>query len=259
MARLVNIKAEHNMYERCYDQVSQNGCMLYWKDNTDMEFCKFCGDPRYKPIRDPNPRHKKFLCVVLMYLPLTPRLRRLYTSPAPAEHMTWHANHVTEEDSMCHPSDAEAWRHFDRTHPDFALEPHNIRLGLCIDRFALHGQYGRTYSCWPVIITPYNLPPGMCMKFEYMFLTMVIPGVGTHDHAANQTFIMRATLMWVVNDLPAYGMSSGWCIAGIMGCLFVWMTQAHFICNTIGRRATLTATNSFSQKIIHTRETRKPS
>ncbi|KAL0404078.1 UNVERIFIED_CONTAM: hypothetical protein Sradi_2048600 [Sesamum radiatum] len=41
---------------------------------------------------------------------------------------------------------------------------------------SLDGQYGRTYSCWPVIITPYNFPLGMCMSSEYMFLTMVIPG-----------------------------------------------------------------------------------
>ncbi|KAL0331746.1 UNVERIFIED_CONTAM: hypothetical protein Sangu_1720100 [Sesamum angustifolium] len=29
---------------------------------------------------------------------------------------------------------------------------------------------------------------------------------------------MRAALMWTVNDLPAYGMASGWSTAGIMGC-----------------------------------------
>ncbi|KAL0423236.1 UNVERIFIED_CONTAM: hypothetical protein Sradi_0858400 [Sesamum radiatum] len=158
--------------------------------------------------------------------------------------MTWHASHLTEEDSICHPSDAEAWRHFDRTHPNFALEPRNVRLGLCIDGFAPHGQYGRTYSCWPVIITPYNLSPRMCMKSDYMFLMMVIPGlsnpkrlidvylepliyellqlwhvgVRTHDHAMNQAFMMRAALMCTVNDLPAYGMASGWSTAGIMGC-----------------------------------------
>ncbi|KAL0285164.1 UNVERIFIED_CONTAM: hypothetical protein Sangu_2791900 [Sesamum angustifolium] len=83
IARLVNINAENNMSERCYDQVSQwasdllprdhtlpsdyyntkklirnlglpvekihackNGCMLYWKDDIELEYCKFCGDPR---------------------------------------------------------------------------------------------------------------------------------------------------------------------------------------------------------------------
>ncbi|KAL0293476.1 UNVERIFIED_CONTAM: hypothetical protein Sangu_3236800 [Sesamum angustifolium] len=30
----------------------KNGCMLYWEDNIGLEYCKFCGDPRYKPTRD---------------------------------------------------------------------------------------------------------------------------------------------------------------------------------------------------------------
>ncbi|KAL0405918.1 UNVERIFIED_CONTAM: hypothetical protein Slati_3905700 [Sesamum latifolium] len=29
---------------------------------------------------------------------------------------------------------------------------------------------------------------------------------------------MEAALMWTVNDLPAYGMASGWSTAGVMGC-----------------------------------------
>ncbi|KAL0403923.1 UNVERIFIED_CONTAM: hypothetical protein Sradi_2033100 [Sesamum radiatum] len=143
---------------------------------------------------------------------------RLYASLATAEHMTWYASHVAEESSICYPSDAGNWRYFDRTHPNFALEPRNVRLGLCIDGFAPYRQYGRTYSCWPVIITLYNLSPGMCMNSEYMFRTMVIlgqsnpkrlievyleplidellqlwhVGVQTHDHSTNQAFMMRA-------------------------------------------------------------------
>ncbi|KAL0340113.1 UNVERIFIED_CONTAM: hypothetical protein Sradi_4528100 [Sesamum radiatum] len=84
----------------------------------------------------------------------------------------------------------------------------------------------------------------MCMKSEYMFLTMIIPGpsnpkclidvylqplidellqlwhvgVRTHDHATNQAFMMRVALMWTVNDLPAYEMASGWSTVGIIGC-----------------------------------------
>ncbi|KAL0377219.1 UNVERIFIED_CONTAM: hypothetical protein Scaly_0839500 [Sesamum calycinum] len=54
-------------------------------------------------------------------------------------------------------------------------ESRNVRLSFCTEGFVPHGQYGRTYSCWPVIITLYNLPPGMCKSSEYMFLTMVIP------------------------------------------------------------------------------------
>ncbi|KAL0419001.1 UNVERIFIED_CONTAM: hypothetical protein Sradi_1313600 [Sesamum radiatum] len=64
----------------------------------------------------------------------------------------------------CHPSDAEAWKHFDQMYPNFAEEQRNVWLRLCTDGFALHGQYGCTYSCWSVIITPYNLLPGICMS-----------------------------------------------------------------------------------------------
>ncbi|KAL0438870.1 UNVERIFIED_CONTAM: hypothetical protein Slati_2370000 [Sesamum latifolium] len=158
--------------------------------------------------------------------------------------MTWRANHQTEEGSMCHPSDAEAWRHFHRTYPDFAVEPRNVRLGLRTDRFAPYKKYGRMYSCWPIILTPYNLPPGMRMSFKYVFLTMVIPGpsnlkhlidvyleslieelqnlwhvgVLTRDSVKNETFTMRVALMWTKNNLPAYGMVSRCSTVGVMGC-----------------------------------------
>ncbi|KAL0360853.1 UNVERIFIED_CONTAM: hypothetical protein Sradi_3769800 [Sesamum radiatum] len=34
----------------------------------------------------------------------------------------------------------------------------------------------------------------------------------------DQAFMIRAALMWTVNDLPVYGLASGWSTAGIMGC-----------------------------------------
>ena len=61
-------------------------------------------------------------------------------------------------------------------HPEFAREPRNVRLGLCTDESNLFVQVGKTYSCRAVILTPYNLPPNMCMRREVMFLTALIPG-----------------------------------------------------------------------------------
>ncbi|KAL0433360.1 UNVERIFIED_CONTAM: hypothetical protein Slati_2670300 [Sesamum latifolium] len=122
----------------------KNGRMLYWKDDIDLDLRKFYGTARYKPTRVHNPNGKKTPYAVLRYLPITPHLQRLYVSKITAEQMTWHATHQMEEGSMVHPSDAEAWRYFDRTYPDFAVEPRNVRLGLCTDGFAPHGQYGRT-------------------------------------------------------------------------------------------------------------------
>ncbi|KAL0311139.1 UNVERIFIED_CONTAM: hypothetical protein Sangu_2408600 [Sesamum angustifolium] len=95
-----------------------------------------------------RPTPKEVPYVVLRYLSLTPRLQRLYW--ATVDHMTWHATHQTEEGSMCHPSDGEAWKCFDRMYPDFAEEPHNVRLGLYTDGFALHDQYDRIIHVGPL-------------------------------------------------------------------------------------------------------------
>jgi hypothetical protein len=34
---------------------------------------------------------------------------------------------------------------------------------------------GHLYSCWLVKLTVYNLSPGMCIRLEFMFLSIVIP------------------------------------------------------------------------------------
>ncbi|KAL2225741.1 UNVERIFIED_CONTAM: hypothetical protein Sindi_2949100 [Sesamum indicum] len=127
--------------------VCKNDCMLYKKDNIDLDYWKFCGEARYKSIREQNPNHKKTLYNILRYLPVTPSLQRLYALEATAEQITWHANNRTEERSKCHPSDSNASRYFDRTYPHFAVELRNVRLGLCTDGLAMHGQYDGTYSC----------------------------------------------------------------------------------------------------------------
>ncbi|KAL0335446.1 UNVERIFIED_CONTAM: hypothetical protein Sradi_4756500 [Sesamum radiatum] len=81
----------------------KNDCMLYWKDDIKFESCKFCGDPRYKLQKAQNYQVTKSAYTVLRYLPLTPRLQRLYASLATVQHMTWHASHKTKEGSMIIP------------------------------------------------------------------------------------------------------------------------------------------------------------
>ncbi|CAM8902837.1 unnamed protein product [Rhodiola kirilowii] len=33
----------------------------------------------------------------------------------------------------------------------------------------------KKYSVWPVMVTPYNLPPWLCMKTRFIWLTILIP------------------------------------------------------------------------------------
>ncbi|XP_060210859.1 uncharacterized protein LOC132637848 [Lycium barbarum] len=174
----------------------ENGCMLYYKDDEGLESCKFCGRARFKQTHS----GKRVVVKAMHYLPLTPRLKRLYASNSCARHMRWHSENRRSPGVMCHPSDGEAWKHFDTTHPEFAAEPRNIRLGLCFDGFTPHSVSAAPYSCWPVFLTPYNLPPELWVE--------------TFDVSLKQNFNLRATLMWTINDFSAYGMLSGWMTAG---------------------------------------------
>jgi len=139
-----------------------NFCMLYYLENAKLTECMTCGHSRYKPRTS---RQKTLVAYKkLRYFSITPRLQRLFMSPRTAKHMTWHQSHHAVDEVMVHPSDGEAWKHFNSVH-----------LGLCTDGFNPFGSFAAPYSCWPVIQTVYNLPPGMCMRPKFMFLSMVIP------------------------------------------------------------------------------------
>ena len=99
---------------------------------------------RYKQIRGPrgvlhDSQRKRVTQTMLRYLLLTPRLQRLYVSNATASHITWHATYEKNMGIMHHPSDAKAWKLFDRTYLDFVNDSCNICLGLCVNGFAQHG------------------------------------------------------------------------------------------------------------------------
>jgi hypothetical protein len=165
--------------------------------------------------------------------------------------MTWHQSHHAVNGVMVHPSDGEAWKHFNSVHPYFSAELKNVRLG----------SFAAPYSCWPVILTVYNLPPGMCMRPEFMFLSIVIPGpsspgqnidvclrpliddltqlwssgVLTYDISRKQNFVMKAALMWTINDFSAYGMVSGWSTHGKLACPYCMQNNKAFTLTNGGK------------------------
>jgi hypothetical protein len=202
-----------------------NFCMLYYLENAEITECMTCGHSRYKPRtgkRKTLVAYKK-----LRSFQITPRLQRLFMSPRTTEHMTWHQTHDAVDRVMVHPSNGEAWKRFNSVHPHFSAESRNVHLGLCTDGFNLFGSFTTSYSCWPVILTVYNLPPGMCMRPKFMFLSTVTPcpsspgwnidvclrllidelvqlwssGALTYDISRKQNFLMKAALMWM-NNLP---------------------------------------------------------
>ncbi|CAL8991649.1 unnamed protein product, partial [Prunus brigantina] len=95
--------------------------------------------------------------------------------------------------------DGEAWKAFDRTFPEFAAEPRNVRLGLATDGFNPS-------------IDVYLRP--LVDELKDLWTN----GVRTYDKSTGKMFTLRASVMWTVNDFPAYAMVSGWSTKGYMAC-----------------------------------------
>jgi hypothetical protein len=115
----------------------------------------------------------------LCYIHITPRLERLFLSEETTTQMRWHheGKHESEDpDIMSHPTDSEAWQTLDRFDPEFVRDPRSVHLGLSTDGFQPHNTNSHPYSCWPVYVLPYNLPPDKCLKEGFIFLALVILG-----------------------------------------------------------------------------------
>jgi hypothetical protein len=116
----------------------------------------------------------------LPYFPITPRLKWLFISKRTMRHMRCHKEGIRENDGvMGHPSNGEVWKVLDRFDVDFASDERNIRFGLATDGFDAFNTNSTPYSCWPIFAVPYNLPPSLCMKFEFMFLCLIVPNLDT--------------------------------------------------------------------------------
>ncbi|GKU94092.1 hypothetical protein SLEP1_g7626 [Rubroshorea leprosula] len=154
-----------------------NDCFWYYDEQSkNLTACPMCRESRYEPKNISAIRQKDVPRKSLWYLPITPRLQRLYMSRKATEHLTWHLKCREDADKVIHPTASEAWKHFDETHPTFVDEPRNVRLGLCTDGFNPFGCSTTPYSCWPVFLTVYNLPSELCMKSKHLFLAMIIAG-----------------------------------------------------------------------------------
>ncbi|KAL5581119.1 hypothetical protein UlMin_013561 [Ulmus minor] len=225
--------------------VCKNDCALFWNENSMSETCPVCSESRWK-MQEGRRTGKNVPHKVLRYFPLAPRLKRLFATSKTAKLMRWHqAGKSTDDNVMRHPVDGRAWKDFDRKHPEFADDVRNVRLGLVADGFNPFNNMSISYSMWPVVLTTYNLPPWLCMKPEYLMLSLLIPGpqspgkdmdvflrplieelkelwengIDTRDVGNDRkVFKMRAALLWTVNDFPARSSLSGWSGQGYKAC-----------------------------------------
>jgi hypothetical protein len=49
-----------------------------------------------------------------------------------------------------------------------------------------------------MFVVPYNIPPSLCMKYEFMFLCLVVPGP---DHPRQKINVMLKSLIGELKEL----------------------------------------------------------
>jgi hypothetical protein len=227
-----------------------NDCVLFQKSYANMSKCPTCGESRWKIANDEEASgsastKKRSPCKILRYSPIIPWLQRLYMMESTSSLMRWHKRDGLDNDEkMCHPADSMARKHADNLYPEFVSDPRNVRLGLVSDGFNPFGMLNVTYTTWPLILIPYNLPPWLCLKEPFWMMSMLIPGpkspgqnidvylqpmidelydlwvngVETWDAKEKKNFKFHAILLWAINDFPAYAMLSGWSTKGKFAC-----------------------------------------
>jgi len=144
-----------------------NDCVLFRGEYENLDKCPICEESRWEhtnsegtdDVEDGGVK-KKVPRKVLRYFPLISRLQRLYMNDTTSAYMRWHAEELVKDGKVRHPADSLAWKHVDDTYPHFAFDPRNVRLGLASDGFNPFGMLNVTYTTWPVILIPYNLPLG---------------------------------------------------------------------------------------------------
>ncbi|XP_062100363.1 uncharacterized protein LOC133806259 [Humulus lupulus] len=221
-----------------------NDCCLFRKEKAKMDVCPKCSVCRWKVDKPTKNVKVGEAAKVLRYFPIIPRLKRLFRSKEMAENLRWHFTHKSFDGKMRHPVDTPAWDSINERWPEFNLEPRNLRLGLAADGINPYKSLSSTYSCWPVMLVIYNLPPWLCMRDENTFLSLLIPGrkqpgndidiylepliedlnklwnngVHTYDAFDKSFFNLKAMLLWTINDFPAYGNLAGCTTKGKTAC-----------------------------------------
>jgi hypothetical protein len=108
---------------------------------------------------------------------------------------------------------------------------------LSTDGFQPHSIDSHPYSCWPIFVMPYNLPPDKCLKEGFIFLALVIPspkepkkqmniflqplfeelknlwsGVDAYDSHLKCRFNLCVAYLWSIHDYFGYGKFADWCV-----------------------------------------------
>lgn len=159
------------IYDAC-----KNDCIIFRGENADLAVCPKCGCSRYVS------EHSHTAVRCFTYLPLKPRLARMFGNTNMAQILQSHAIvHDLEDNHVVDVQQSVAWKNAYHKDGIFNGDPRGISLALCTDGVNPFAHNRVSYSMWPIMLTLLNLPRHLRNRFASILLVGIIPSNGSHE------------------------------------------------------------------------------
>jgi hypothetical protein len=152
-------------------------CVSYGGKYHHHKVCPVCGEARYVA-NSTRPRR------VFCYIPLIPRLQKLFANPKVSKNLLYRHNYTRTGD-IADVFDGEHYRNLCRTKVtvDGKQLPHcyfsgkrDIAFSICLDSYLLYKRRRGGPSAMPILLQLYNLKPEIRTHLSHLICLGVIPG-----------------------------------------------------------------------------------
>ena len=89
---------------------------------------------------------------VVWYLPIIPRLKRLFVNSDDTKNLRWHADNRKCDGLLRHLADSLQWKKIYKEFPEFGKESRNLILQLATNGMKPFGNLSSSHSSWPVLL-----------------------------------------------------------------------------------------------------------
>ena len=160
-----------------YD-VCINDCVVFTGQHKLHSACPECGSDRYVSENSHTAvRH-------FTYLPIAPRLQRMFGNANVAQVLQSHAivrHSELDQGRVFDIQQSIAWRKFYSEDGMFEGDSRGLSLSLCTDGVNPFAHNKVSYSMWPIMLSLLNLPRNMRYHFGSILLVGIIPSNGTQE------------------------------------------------------------------------------
>uniref|UniRef100_A0A2N9GHE4 Transposase-associated domain-containing protein n=1 Tax=Fagus sylvatica TaxID=28930 RepID=A0A2N9GHE4_FAGSY len=175
-----------------------NDCVLYRNEYASLEQCPICMESRWKSMEN-NAENESDEDVI-------------------GKNKNKKKEGQVNDDVLRHPANSMAWKRLDEIHSWFALDYHNIKLGLTTDGFNPFGPFWIMSMFIPGPKSPGNDIDVYLQPLIDELKQLWEHGVETYDASLEHNFRLHAAVLWTINDFPAYAVLSGWSTKGELAC-----------------------------------------